>query len=204
MTTESKTLEISELEKYILLLVYIDDEPVYGRKKLQFIMYMLGDPYPEIREWCNYTIQDDGPYSKILDDTLDQLVQLDLLVERDDTIQLTKQSTEYAKVIADEKGGILEVQNIFDIKMPYVFSEHKDIVNDVTLPEMLSFMYCEYPEIAQGSKTYEKLKPDIEEHIFSLLAKEKFSGGRAAELLGKPIHIMMDEMGKRGLLVLEP
>ena len=146
MTTESKILEISELEKYILLLVYIDDEPVYGRKKLQFMMYALGTPYPEIREWCNYTIQDDGPYSKILDDTLENLVQLDLLVERDDTIQLTKQSTEYAKIIADEKGGILEVQNIFDIKMPYVFSEHKDIVNDVTLPEMLSFMYCEYPD----------------------------------------------------------
>ena len=204
MTTESKTLEISELEKYILLLVYIDDEPVYGRKKLQFMMYALGAPYPEIREWCNYTIHDDGPYSKILDDILEQLVQLDLLVERDDTIQLTKQSTEYAKVIADEKGGILEVQNIFDIKMPWVFHNYKSTINDITLPEMLSLMYCDYPEMRKGSKTYEKLKPDIEEHIFSLLAKEKFSGGRAAGLLGKPRHIMMDEMGKRGLLVLEP
>ena len=203
MTTESKTLEISELEKYILLLVYTDDKPVYGRKKLQFIMYMLGDPYPEIREWCNYTIQDDGPYSKILDDTLENLVQLDLLVERDDTIQLTKQSTEYAKIIADEKGGILEVQNIFDIKMPYVFSEHKDIVNDVTLPEMLSFMYCEYPEMRQGSKTYEKLKPDIEEHIFSLLAKEKFSSGKTGELINKSLYYVRDKMRDMGILTLE-
>ena len=204
MTTESKTLEISELEKYILLLVYIDDEPVYGRKKLQFMMYALGAPYPEIREWCNYTIQDDGPYSQVLDDTLEQLVQLDLLIERDDTIQLTEQSTEYAKVIADEKGGILEFQDPFDIKMPWVFHNYKSTINDITIPEMLSLMYCDYPEMRQGSKTYEKLKPEIEEHIFSLVAKEKFGCARAAGLLGKSIHIMMDEMGKRGLLVLEP
>ena len=203
MTTESKTLEISELEKYILLLVYIDGEPVYGRKKLQFMMYALGTPYPEIREWCNYTIQDDGPYSKILDDTLENLVQLVLLVERDDTIQLTKQSTEYAKIIADEKGGILEVQDAFDIKMPWVFHNYKNIINDIAIPEMLSFMYCSYPEITKGSKTYEKLKPDIEEHIFSLVAKEKISGGRAAELLNKSIYYARDKMRDMGILTLE-
>ena len=204
MTTESKTLEISELEKYILLLVYIDDEPVYGRKKLQFMMYALGAPYPEIREWCNYTIQDDGPYSKILDDTLEQLVQLDLLVEMDNTIQLTEQSTEYAKIIADEKGGILEVQNIFDIKMPWVFHNYKSTINDITIPEMLSLMYCDYPEMRQGSKTYEKLKPDIEENIFSLLAKEKFSSGRAAGLLDKSLYYVRDKMRDMGILTLEP
>ena len=204
MATESKTLEISELEKYILLLVYIDNEPVYGRKKLQFMMYALGAPYPEIREWCNYTIQDDGTYSKILDDTLEQLVQLDLLVEMDNTIQLTKQSTEYAKVIADEKGGILKVQNIFDIKMPWVFHNYKSTINDITIPEMLSLMYCDYPEMRQGSKTYEKLKPDIEENIFSLLAKEKFSSGRAAGLLDKSLYYVRDKMRDMGILTLEP
>ena len=203
MATESKTLEISELEKHILLLVYIDNEPVYGRKKLQFMMYALGAPYPEIREWCRYTIQDDGPYSKILDDTLEQLVQLDLLVEMDNTIQLTKQSTEYAKIIADEKGGILKVQNIFDIKMPWVFHNYKNIINDITIPEMLSFIYCSYPEVAKGSKTYEKLKPDIEEHIFSLVTKEKISGGRAAELLDKSIYYARDKMRDMGILALE-
>ena len=204
MTTESKTLEISELEKYILLLVYIDDEPVYGRKKLQFMMYALGAPYPEIREWCNYTIQDDGPYSQVLDDTLEQLVQLDLLIERDDTIQLTEQSTEYAKIIADEKGGILEFQDPFDIKMPWVFHNYKSTINDITIPEMLSLMYCDYPEMTQGSKTYEKLKPDIEEHIFSLVAKEKFGGARAAGLLGKSIYYARDKMRDMGILTLEP
>ncbi len=50
MAIDTATLEISELEKYILLLVYVDDKPIYGRQKLQVLMYMLGDPYPEIRE----------------------------------------------------------------------------------------------------------------------------------------------------------
>ncbi len=65
MAIDTAVSEISELEKYILLLVYVDDEPIYGRQKLQLLTYVLGDPYPEIREWCDFTIKDDGPYSRL-------------------------------------------------------------------------------------------------------------------------------------------
>ena len=88
--------------------------------------------------------------------------------------------------------------------MPWVFHNYKSTINDITIPEMLSLMYCDYPEMAQGSKTYEKLKPDIEEHIFSLVAKEKFGGARAAGLLDKSIYYARDKMRDMGILTLEP
>ncbi len=203
MAIDTATLEISELEKYIILLAYVDDEPIHGRHKLQLMMYVLGDPYPEIREWCDFTIRDDGPYSTVLEDTLARLVQMNMLVENDNVIQLTKHSTEYARIIGEEKGGFPEVPDLLDPKMSWVFHNYKDSLNDVTIPEMLSYMYCKYPEMTKGSKTYEKLKPDIEEHIFSMIAKEKFSGGRGGELLGKSIYYMRDKMRARGLLRLE-
>ncbi len=203
MAIDTATLEISELEKYILLLVYVDDEPIYGRQKLQVLMYMLGAPYPEIREWCNFTIKDDGPYSVVLDDTLKRLVHMNILVEKDDTIQLAKHSIEYARIIGEEKGGFPEVPDLLEPKMSWVFHNYKDTLNDVTIPEMLSYMYCEYPDMAKGSKTYEKLKPDIEEHIFSMIAKENLSGGRGGDLLGETVYDMQRKMLDRGLLKLE-
>ncbi len=200
MAIDTATLEISELEKYIILLAYVDDEPIHGRQKLQLIMYVLGTPYPEIREWCNFTIKDDGPHSTILEDTLERLVQMNMLAENDDVIQLTKHSIEHAKAIVDEKGGMPLIQDIFDIKIPQVCSNHKSTLNDITIPEMLSYMYCHYPYMTKGSKTYEKLKPNIKEHIISMYVKEKITLGRAGELLGMPKHIIMDEMAKRKLL----
>ncbi len=200
MAIDTTTLEISELEKYILLLVYIDDEPIHGRQKLQLVMYMLGDSYPKIREWCDFTMQDDGPYSTVLEDTLDRLVQMELLVEKDNAIQLTKHSIEYARIIGEEKGGFPEIEDAFNPTMGWVFYNYKNTINDVTIPEALSFLYCKYPDMAKGSATYEKLKPDIKENIISMYVKEKMSFGRAGELLGMPKHIIMDELAKRGLL----
>ena len=161
---------------------------------------MLGDPYPEIREWCNFTIKDDGPYSTVLNDTLERLVHMDLLVEKDNTIQLTKHSTEHARIIGEEKSGFPEFQDAFNLTMTWVFHNYKDIINDLTIPVALSFLYCKYPDMAKSSTTYEKLKPDIKENIISMYVKEKISLGKAGELLGIPKHIMMDEMAKRKLL----
>ncbi len=200
MAIDTTTLEISELEKYIILLVYVGDEPIYGRQKLQLLMYMLGDSYSEIHDWCNYAIRDDGPYSAVLDNALERLVQMELVQEKDDTIQLTDQSIEYARVIGEEKGGFPEIQDMFNRTMTWVFGNHKRMLNDVTLPEMLSYMYCDYPDMAKGSATYKKLKPDIKENIISMYTKEKMSFGRAGELLGMHKHVIMDELAKRGLL----
>ena len=203
MAIESEMLEISELEKNILLLVYVDDIPIQDRKKLQILVYMLGDAYKEIRESGNFVILDDGPYSEILENDLEHLIQIKLLNERG-VIELTKHGRDIAKNIEKEKGAIKDEETIFDIRIPQVFSNYKEIIVDVTTPELLSYMYCEYPDMAKGSRTYEKLKPDIEEHIFSLFEKEKFSIGVAAKFLNLPLHLTMEELGKRGLLRLEP
>ncbi len=200
MAIDTATLEISELEKHVLLLVHVDDKPIYGRQKLQFMMYMLSDTYQEIRDGFNYAIKDDGPYSVVLDNTIEHLVQRDLLIEKDDVIKLTQQGIGYVKNVVDEKNKIVKFPGLCDIKMPDVFSNHKSLINDITIPEMLSFMYCEYPDLKKKSTTYEKLKPDIKEHVFSMLTKGKFSVGGASELLGIPLHLMMDEAAKRGLL----
>ncbi len=128
---------------------------------------------------------------------------MELLVEQDDTIQLTKHSIEYARMIGEEKGGFPEVLDVFDPKMSWVFNNYKDILNDVTIPEMLSYMYCKYPDMTKNSTTYEKLKPDIEEHIFSMIAKENLGGGRAGELLGETVYDMQRKLLDRGLLKLE-
>ncbi len=203
MATENRILELDEIEEYILLLVNVDAQPIQGRQKLQVLMYMLGDPYEEIREMCNFTINDNGPYSTVLDDSLDHLVQTGMLAESDDAIQLTEKSVAYAKEIVDKKDKILKFPGMFNITMPDVFIEHKSGINDITVPEMLSFMYCLYPDMRKGSATYEKIKPDIKEHLFSLLAKEKLSLARFAGFLDMPIHLAMKEAGKRGLLRLD-
>ena len=98
------------------------------------------------------------------------------------------------------KGGFPEFQDAFNLTMTWVFHNYKDIINDLTIPVALSFLYCKYPDMAKSSTTYEKLKPDIKENIISMYVEEKISLGKAGELLGIPKHIMMDEMAKRKLL----
>ena len=49
----------------------------------------------------------------------------------------------------------------------------------------------------------DRLEPDIEKHVLSMLRKEKISSGKAAELLGERVKYVIDLAYKNGIYVLE-
>ena len=214
MMSNNQLDNISELEKYIILLLHInenqdskpDNSPINGKTRFQIVMYMIGDSYKEIREQSNYIINNGIPYSSILDNKLKDLIQMNLVViDNYNNIKLSNKGSKYAKIITKEidKNKLLNVYGDYD-KITKVLSDYKEFVNNITHDELLSYVYSAYPETINRSTTYQKLEPHIEDHIFALLERRKFSSGRTAELLDQPLHIVMEKMIKRRILVLEP
>ncbi len=212
MAIESEMLEeASDLEKYLVVLLHVDNEwydlhplndsdnkpickPIRDRFKVQNTIYMLGGMYKEFLEWSRYTITDTGPFSNILEDKINHLIQINLISEDADNIQLTKKGEEYASEIIKNRPK----------KMLAVFARYKEFVNDMSRDELLSYLYSQYPEMTKDSVTYQNLKPDIEEHIFRLLERRKITSGKTADLLDQPLHIVMEKMKTRGIFRLEP
>jgi len=77
------------------------------------------------------------------------------------------------------------------------YCEYKKFLNDLTRDELLAYVCSAYPDMTEESVEYENLKPNMENHILSLIKKQKISSQRAAELLNKPqdyvIRRMKDE-----------
>lgn len=83
-----------------------------------------------------------------------------------------------------------------------VLREYKETFNDMTTDELLAYVYLAHPETASQSAKYAGLKPRMERLMLSLVRKEKISGQRAAELLGKSYSYVLEKAGKSGIRVL--
>ncbi len=176
MKVKEKILEDGdELHKFIILLANANNEPINGRLKLQKMMYLLSDKIEEIKEQSSYDADNYGPYSEIVDAEERYLEQIGVLTSDHGKIALTKTGKEIAQEISKNESK----------KIMRVLNEYKKFLNDLTSNELLAYIYSAYPEMIEESVEYENLKPNMENHIFSLIKKQKISSQRAAELLNK-------------------
>jgi len=188
MGIKEKILEDEDgLHKFIILLADANDEPIKGRLKLQKMMYLLSDKIEEIKEQSSYDADNYGPYSEVVDEEARYLEQVGVLTSSHGEIALTKTGKEIAQ----------EVSKSENKKIIGVLNEYKKFLNDLTRDELLAYIYSAYPDMTEESVEYENLKPNMENHILSLIKKQKISSQRAAELLNKPqdyvIRRMKDE-----------
>lgn len=186
-------MEIEEtLHKYLILLAYADDEPIRGRTKLQKIMFLLADKIQDIKDESSYEAYHYGPYSHVIDNELEYLKQIGIFSMGDKIISLTDKGKKIAHQLSKKEDAMI----IRDC------SEYKKFANDLSSNELLTYVYLQHPDMASKSIVLDKIAPDKERYVFSLIKKEKISSQKAAELLRVSHTDILRKMREQGLLIL--
>lgn len=177
----------------MILLARANGEPIRGKTKLQKMLYLLSYPLEGL-DRCHYEPYNYGPYSEVVKVESEYLANVGVLYGGDLDIGLTADGARVAEAVAAQT----------DSRTLRIVEKYKKMFNDMTLDELLAYVYSAFPETASRSVKYKSLQPRMERLILSLLRKEKISGQRAAELLGKSYPYVLKTAGDAGIRVLGP
>ena len=184
--------EFTLLEKVILLLLYLKDKlPIFGKLRLQKMVFLISQDIPELEEELDFEAYKYGMYDQTIDDTLEGL-ELDEFVaikEDDNKIMITPKGVEKAKELVKEfskKVGILE--------------EVKELFTDLTEDEILALIYSKFPEFAKYSEKLEEIKKKRKNLAISLYIKRKVSLEAASEIAGTSIKEFIGMLRERKLM----
>ena len=178
------------LHRIVILLAASNGcEPIRGRARLQKIVFMLtrGEGWEDFP--CGYVAGDRGPHSEIVEEEAGRLEATGVLRTEGDAIYVTQLGREVAGRIAGEEDRLTLA----------MIDEHKDMFNDLTIDEILAYVYSAYPDMATGSAAYDRITPDRERHAMSMLKKGKITSGRASELLGLTLEDVLRMTGRMRL-----
>ena len=166
----------SPLRRLVVLLAAANEgEPIRGMTRLQNIMFMLTEEDGEGHPY-GYSAGDLGPRSDAVDEEIRCLVEEGILRTDGEDISITRLGNEVAGRIAGGEDRLTLI----------MIDDHKDMFNDLTIDELLAYVYSAYPDMAAGPVAHGLTAADRERHIMSMLKKEKITSGCAAELLGRP------------------
>ena len=191
MATKERMLETDGLQRHIVLLAAVDGRPIEDSLRLQCMVFLAADMLDKVGEY-GYVPGRLGPHSGRVDEALRNLERAGVLARGPCGIGIADGGRGMA-------GDLLEGE---DGDMRATLGRYKRLFSGITREEMLSFVYSAYPDMVQRSAEYESLRPHMEEHIISLIEKEKISAQRAAELSHRTLHHIIGKMSERGMTFL--
>ena len=173
----------------IMLAHACDDIPVQDSMKLQNIMFMLSST-DENEEKMGFHPGMDGPYSDIVKEEVRRLCDRGILAIENGETRLTTAGRAIAERIAEEDPRTFET-----------IGRYKEMFNDMDADEILTCVCRSYPFMVPRALS-DRLWPDIEKHVLSMLRKEKISGSKAAELLDEGMEYVIDVSYKNGIYIM--
>ena len=178
--------QLNNVRRFILLLLGAKNaEPVPGPIYLQKEMYLLQKIFPELADETDFEPCFLGPHSEIVSDEIEQLALSDLISAKPDRIEITSDGIKALNVMKEKSNG-KEIQKI---------EEFKDLLNDLTGDELLSFIYFSYPsqdELEKESVEYKDLLPKRRRLAMSMYRKEKISAQKAAQIAGEYLEDFLE------------
>ena len=176
----------------ILLAASNGGEPIRGGAKLQKMVFMLPEGEGGGDRPCGCDAGRYGPHSDAVDEGAGRLAEAGILCIGGAGISVTPLGREVAGRIAAEE----------DRRTLAMIDRYKEMFNDLTTDELLAYVYSAYPDTALGSPEYGRVAPSMEQHVMSMLKKEKITAERASELLGRPLEDVLGLAGKMGIRTL--
>ena len=173
----------------IMLAHACDGSPVQDSMKLQNLMFMLSST-DENEEKMEFHPGTDGPYSDIVEEEVRRLCDRGILSVENGETQITAAGRTVAERIAEEEPDAFET-----------IARYKEMFNDMDADEILTYVCRSHPSKVPRALV-DRLEPDVEKHVLSMLRKEKISSGKAAELLGERVKYVIDLAYKNGIYVL--
>ena len=179
------------VHKIVVMLAHAcGGSPVEGKVKMQKLVFMLSDVDGKVEE-AGFYPGTDGPYSDIVDEKIRRLSEMGILTGGDRT-RLADAGRAAAERLAGEDPDMFEI-----------VEEYKDMFNDMSTEEILTYVHRLYPPMAARSVVRAELEQDAEKHVMSMLRKGKISSGKAADLLGKDRMDVIETAVKKGIQVFE-
>ena len=161
----------------VLLAASNGGEPIMGRMKLQKMVFMLTRGNGKEGGSFGYGASGSGPHSNIVEEETLHLEDVGVLRTDGKNITVTQLGREVAGRIADGEDRCALDR----------IDRYKEVFNDMTADELLTYVYCSYPDMAARSPTYDRVMSDKERHTVSMLVGGKIALGRAAEILDRPV-----------------
>jgi predicted HTH domain antitoxin len=178
-----KNIELSIVEKYILMLLYAHEGKCKGKLWLQKEMFELAKVFKDLAEELDFAAFDYGPYSEALAEYNDMLENSGFIKD----LSLTDKGYEVAKQLWE---------NFKDKEIIKATSEFLESLDE---DELLLYVYVTSPEYAEKSDVKEKIMRKRKEIALKMLREKKISLGLAAKLAGLSYFEMLDEVIKRGI-----
>lgn len=181
---------LEKMEQVFFMLLYapVDGggpEPVRGETWLQKEMYALSRVFPDLEEDANFEDYQYGSYSESVDEVKDQY---------ENSKYLDRGSKGEIQLSAKGRALAVEVWSAASEEERQAVREIKEVFNDMSLDELLLFMYQTYPETAESSSVRDRVLCNKLRLAMSLYRKGKVSYQKAAELAGMRLDDFMQRV----------
>jgi uncharacterized protein YwgA len=180
--------DLSLLQKYIILLLGAKgQEPIKGNTWFQKELYILAENVPLVAKEASFDSDFYGPFSENAKEQLDDLV-LDGVVDKQGNKMFlsglgVKIEDKLKKTVPKEELELIE--------------DYKDLLNDLSDDELLTFIYFSFPSMTDESWVLDKIKKNRVNVALKLYHKEKISLEKAAEIAGMPVEELMGLIKKK-------
>ncbi|MFH0970174.1 MAG: UPF0175 family protein [Candidatus Diapherotrites archaeon] len=179
---------LNEVDRFILLLLRANKyAPVPGALWLQKELFLLKELFPSLENETDFAPYFMGPHSEIVQQEADELVESNLIQQKNGKIILTNLGKEVADKLS-RKAEKYELEKI---------EEFKDFLNDLSKDELLAFIYFSFmseEDLKRESVEFPTISKNRKKLAVSLYQKEKVSLEKAAQIAGIPIDEFVDEV----------
>ncbi len=161
--------------------------PLRSKVKLQKLLFLVTEVFPEWDDLLEYESHLLGPYSEKVENILEDLITLGLVDRSKSTYLLTPVG-----------------RGVFDTLKPKpqlveVLEDFKEFLNDMPDDQVLTFVYVFYPQYIGESARWEHLKKDRVKNAIAMLSRGKISFSKAAEVAGMSPGEFSDLLERRGV-----
>ncbi|MFA5311960.1 MAG: UPF0175 family protein [Methanomassiliicoccales archaeon] len=178
--------QLNDEEKIVLYCIGSLQRPLRSKLKLQKILFLVTNVFPDLQDLLRFEPNLLGPYSDKIDYVLQDLQSLDLVANPEGGIYiLTKEGQEIFKNIKPKQ------------ELAGVIQDFKLFLNDLSDNEIMTFIYTFYPKYTSESARWDDLKKDRIDYAIRLLLKGKVSYSKASEMAGLELNDFDDLLRRR-------
>jgi uncharacterized protein YwgA len=175
---------VKNIEKYLIILLGVDDHPIPSLTHLQKEMFVLSKAIPKIGDFVKFQKHYLGPYSEDLSDIVKEPVYFSSAIEQDP--KKGYKITDEGKQILEKMVGSNKENPKF-LHLIALAKMVRKLYDRLTKDELLLLIYLTYNEYTEFSSVSEKLlSPERRRELSrSLLNKGLITESRFKEIIGE-------------------
>ncbi len=176
-----KQLLIKPEQQLILLLLGVINKPIPSKLHIHKELFVLSRVYPRLNELLEYEAYRKGPFSRVIQDALEELIERGFVISKHGEYQLTREGLKaYREIFNSIKRRDL-IETLKNIR---------DIYDKLDRDELLLIIYLTYPEYTIESEEVLYILTKAPKIIKRLYEKGVITSKRSKELYEKARKLM--------------